>query len=124
MKEDIMSKEDINKLVQAFYAKVKEDDSIGYFFTDAIKVNWINHSMKMSDFLENVLFYTGEYNGDPLNSHKEFHKRFPTNVNHFNRWKVLFNETLDEHFKGANTEKLRTHALSIADIMVQNINKF
>lgn len=124
MKEDILSKEDIDLLVHNFYEKVKVDDSIGYFFTDVIKINWNNHSTKMSDFLENVLFYTGEYNGDPLNSHKEFHKRYPTNVNHFNRWKVLFNETLDELFKGENTERLRAHAMSIADIMVQNINKY
>lgn len=124
MKGDILTKEDIDTLVFHFYEKVKVDDSIGFFFSEVIKINWNNHSSKMSDFLENVLFYTGEYNGDPLNSHKEFHKRFPTNINHFNRWKVLFNQTMDEHFKGANTEKLRSHVMSIADIMVQNIDKF
>lgn len=124
MKEDISSRKDIELLVQKFYEKVKDDDQIGFFFSDVIKVNWERHAKKMSDFWENVLFYTGDYNGDPLNAHKEFHKRRPTTPAHFERWNDLFDATLEELFSGKNTLKIREHAIAISDIMVSNIDKF
>lgn len=124
MKEDITTKNDIEKVVHYFYEKVKKDDLIGHFFNESMIINWKRHIDKMNEFWENVLFYTGEYNGDPLNTHKEFHKRFPTNPQHFERWKILFDDTLNELFEGPNTEKMRAHAKAIADVMVQNIDKY
>ncbi|HRO76973.1 MAG TPA: group III truncated hemoglobin [Crocinitomicaceae bacterium] len=124
MKTDITTKADIDKIVFHFYEKVKVDEKIGYFFSDVMKLNWEKHTQKMSNFWENVLFYTGDYSGDPLNAHKEFHKHFPTTKGHFERWKELFNETLDEYFEGKNTEKIKEHASAIADVMVKNIDRF
>ena len=40
MKTDIRNRKDIEKLVNAFYEKVKTDEVIGYLFTDVAKVNW------------------------------------------------------------------------------------
>ena len=40
MKTDIRNRKDIEKLVNAFYDKVKKDDTIGYLFNDVAKVNW------------------------------------------------------------------------------------
>ena len=52
MKTDIKNRADIEKLVNVFYGKVKEDAAISYFFNDVAKVNWDNHLSKMCDFFE------------------------------------------------------------------------
>ena len=74
MKPDITGKKDIVIIMQFFYEKAKADKVIGHFFTDVVEVNWEKHIPTMSAFWENVLFYTGEYDGNPLDAHKKIHK--------------------------------------------------
>ena len=66
MKTDIRNRKDIEKLINAFYDKVKVDEVIGYFFNDVAKVNWEIHLPKMYDFWENILFYTANFEGNPM----------------------------------------------------------
>ncbi|TXI31567.1 MAG: group III truncated hemoglobin [Niabella sp.] len=66
MKKDITNRYDIEKVVNLFYEKVKTDKLIGHFFTEVVKVNWRIHLPKMVSFWENVLLYSGNYEGSPL----------------------------------------------------------
>ena len=61
MKKDISNNKDIEKLVNLFYEKVKKDTTIAPFFLDDF--DWDKHLKIMYKFWENVLFYTGNYNG-------------------------------------------------------------
>ena len=49
-KKDILSRADIELLVNRFYDKVKEDAILGYLFNDVAKTNWQVHLPKMYDF--------------------------------------------------------------------------
>ena len=40
MKKDIESKDDIRLLINRFYEKVRIDETIGYFFSEVIPVNF------------------------------------------------------------------------------------
>ena len=100
MKTDIRNRKDIEKLVNAFYDKVKKDDTIGYLFNDIAKVNWELHLPKMYDFWENILFYSGNYSGSPMVVHKELHQKSTMNQNHFQHWNDLFSQTVDSLFEG------------------------
>lgn len=117
MKKDIQNRKDIEKLVNAFYEKVKKDDVIAYLFNEVAKVNWEKHLPVMYDFWENVLFYTGSYSGNPMDKHESLHRKSKMNTQHFDRWNKLFNETVDEYFEGYNSELVKQRAKSIATVM-------
>ena len=117
MKKDIKTREDIELLVTTFYDKVKPDPVIGHIFTSVFKVNWDKHLPLMFDFWENALFYTGAYLGNPMESHRRLHSIFPLSEEHFNRWIVLFTETVDQLFEGEKALLAKQRALSIATVM-------
>ncbi|MFY9465718.1 MAG: group III truncated hemoglobin, partial [Sediminibacterium sp.] len=98
-RKDITKRVDIEMLVKSFYDKVNADPLLGPIFT---KVNWEKHLPLMSDFWENLLLYTGSYQGNPMDLHKHLHKVMNLQPEHFQHWNKLFIATVDENFKGAN----------------------
>jgi hemoglobin len=117
-KPDIKNRSDIEKLVNVFYDKIKTDAKIGYLFTEVAKVNWEKHLPKMYDFWENILFSTGNYNGNPMGKHKELHQKSEMNQGHFQHWNALFDETVDALFSGIKAEEIKERARNIAMAMM------
>lgn len=113
-KKDIANKQDLEIIVNHFYEKVKQDDLIAIMFEH---VNWDTHLPLMYDFWDNVLFYTGNYTGNPMAKHMMANDRFQMTKNHFDRWLMLFDKTVDELFSGKNAALLKERARSIATIM-------
>ena len=71
----------------------------------------------MFNFWENVLFYTGNYEGNPMNIHQHLNRVVPLSKQHFERWVLLFNETVDELFEGNKAFFVKQRAISIAVVM-------
>ena len=117
MKKDIENRKDIELLITTFYEKVKADSTIGYIFNDIAKVHWEKHLPIMFDFWENVLFYTGVYNGNPMIIHQHLNRVVPLTRAHFKQWEKLFTATVDELFDGANSLLAKQRALSISTVM-------
>ncbi len=117
MKNDITNRADIELLINGFYNKVKKDPLIGFFFSEIVPVNWEAHLPIMYGFWENVLFYTGTYEGNPMALHKNIHQKCPMKMEHFQRWTSLFIETVDELFDGDKAELAKQRAISIATVM-------
>lgn len=124
MKKDILNRADIEMLVNAFYRKVLADKLLGFIFQDVAKVNWLNHLPVMYDFWENVIFYTGSYEGNPLHLHKHLHHITPLERSHFDRWNKLFLSTVDGLFEGPNAELIKERALNISDIMRNQLMEY
>ena len=118
MKTDIRNRKDIEKLINAFYEKVKADDVIGYFFNDVAKVNWEIHLPKMYNFWENILFYTANFEGNPMVVHKELNEKSPMTKAHFVRWNELFTTTVDKLFEGKKADEIKNRALNISYAMM------
>lgn len=121
MKRDLSKKADIEKVIHLFYDKVQKDEVIGPFFTEIFQIDWETHSQKMCCFWESVIFYTGEYEGNPLDTHRRIHQQHPTKAEHFNRWLELFAKAVDTLFAGPNAEKMKRHSKAIATVMQQKI---
>ncbi len=117
MKQDIIKRDDIEKLINAFYERVMKDELISYFFTKVVEVNWQKHLPVMYDFWENVVFHTGNYEGNPMAIHQNINKMSPMKMEHFQRWILLFNQTVDELYEGQNAENIKQRAMSIATVM-------
>jgi hemoglobin len=117
MKRDIENREDIRLLIDSFYAKVRGDGVIGYFFNEVAKVDWEHHLPVMYDFWEGILFQKTGYAGNPMVVHTLLNQKSPLRKEHFDRWKQLFLETIGEHFEGEKADLAAQRALSISNLM-------
>ena len=113
-KKDITGRADIELLINEFYATVKTDPVIGHFFSEVVQVKWQQHLPVMFDFWENILFYSGGYNGNPMAVHKHLHSLFPLKKSDFDHWLTLFRTAAHRNFEGPNTELIVQRASSIA----------
>lgn len=118
MEKDIESRQDIELLVNTFYGKVKEDNLIGYIFQDVAKVNWDLHLPKMYDFWETILFGQKGFKGNPMEVHFKLNMIHPLEAEHFDRWKELFNNVVNELFSGPFATLAKQKAESIAGLML------
>lgn len=123
MKKDILNKKDIEKLVILFVEKIKKEKEINLFFTEVAHVDWEKHQQVMCRFWENVLFYTGSYNGNPMQKHLDINSKHNISANHFTQWISLFNKSIDELFVGENAEILKQRAQNISTVMQVKILK-
>ena len=114
---DIRNRSDIELLVDEFYLKVVEDDSIGHFFNEVVKVNWAKHKPIMYDFWETMILGNMIYQGNPMLRHMELTKKEPLQKEHFDRWMELWNETVIEFFSGKNADEAVVRAKNIALLM-------
>lgn len=117
MKTDIIHRNDIEKLVNSFYEKVKINPDIGFFFSDVVKVNWGKHLPVMYNFWENIVFHTDNFSGNPMEKHRKVHQIYPMKKEHFKVWEQLFTQTVDELYEGKNAEFIKDKAISISSIL-------
>ena len=114
MKRDIETTDDIKTLINAFYEKVKADETIGYIFSDVANVDWDHHLPKMYAFWEFLLLGKDTYAGNPMAVHQELHQKTPLKEFHFDAWLKLFQETVDELFAGRVAEDAKSRSQLIA----------
>lgn len=111
---DITSADDIKLLIDSFYAKVKQDDVIGYIFNDVANVDWDHHLPRMYAFWEFLLLGQDTYRGNPFDAHRKLNEKVQLNEEHFARWIELFTESVDTNFSGLNAEEAKNKARLIA----------
>lgn len=110
--KDIENLNDIKKLVDVFYGKVRKDDLIGPIFNDRIQNHWAEHLSKLYSFWQSVLLGEQTYTGFAFPPHAEL----PINKEHFDRWLSLFTQTVDNLFVGATADEAKSRAYKIADV--------
>lgn len=115
---DISSKTDIELVINAFYEKVKKDALLSVYFEHT---NWKKHIPVMVIFWENILFFSGDYSGNPMAKHKHIHHKNPLSKKHFNRWLSLFTATVNENFEGPNANLAIQRAESIAQVILSKL---
>jgi hemoglobin len=113
----------IELLVNTFYTKVKVDPVIGDIFNNAENFSWEKHIPIMINFWETLLLDTASYRGNTMAKHLELNKRHPLNTAHFDRWKKLFFETLDELFEGPNIAVAKKKAEAMSALMQFKISE-
>ncbi len=123
MRQDIISRTDIEFFVDHFYTKAKQDTLIGFIFTELIPIDWEIHIPLICDFWETMIFNNGKYTRNPLMVHMKINEKTPLQPEHFERWLVLFNNTIDQHFEGKNAMLIKTRALSMANVMQIKIHQ-
>lgn len=110
--KEIINIEDIKKLVDNFYAKVREDDILASIFNKIIGDRWSEHLEKMYRFWQTVLLNEHTYYGSPFAPHA----KLPVGKEHFQRWISLFFETVDENFEGEKAKEAKWRAEKMAQM--------
>ena len=112
----------IERLVNAFYAKVVKDDLLGFIFNDIARTNWDTHFPKMYAFWETVIFGTGNFVGNPMAAHAKLVPLTTMGRPQFERWLALFEQTVDELFAGPKAEHIKSCASDMANVIHARIN--
>jgi hemoglobin len=114
---DISCRGDIEALVNRFYEQVRADDVIGFIFTEVIAMDWQHHIPVIVDFWETILLDNIVYKKNAMEVHYAINKKVLLQKEHFDRWILLFNSTVDEMYSGVKATLAKTRAASIAAVM-------
>mgnify|MGYP001030818590 FL=1 len=118
--KEIISLEEVKLLVDLFYGKVRKDPLLADIFNEVIQDNWPNHLEKMYRFWQTVLLKEHTYQGSPFAPHA----KLPVDAKHFDRWKQLFFETIDENFSGDKAAEAKFRATKMAEMFQLKIEYF
>ena len=121
MKKDLENKADIEVLINSFYDKVRADDMIGFIFDEIIGNDWSHHLPVMYDFWNMVLFSKAGYAGNPTRKHVELDKKIQLKKEHFDRWLVLWNETVDGLYAGEHADLAKNRASLMANLISMKV---
>lgn len=119
-KNDILEIEDIKQLVDAFYDRVRKDELLSQIFNERIEDRWPAHLEKMYRFWQTVLLDEHTYYGAPFPPHATL----KVDAVHFQRWLVLFRETVDELFIGQKAEEAKWRGQKMAQMFEIKINQY
>jgi hemoglobin len=81
---------DLQRLVDAFYARVRGDALLGPVFEAAVG-DWPEHLQKLGSFWSSVMRTTGRYKGSPMGAHLRHAASIRPEM--FDRWLALWRET-------------------------------
>lgn len=117
--KDITGIADIKLFVNEFYNKVRKDDLLGPVFSEKITGDWQPHLNKMYAFWNAALFAEPGYKGNPFAKHAPLKIGSP----HFERWLVLFADTIDGNFIGPMAADAKKRAGLMADIFLVKLER-
>ena len=100
----------IDRLVRAFYGKVRLDPALGPIFNERV-VDWEHHFRQLGAFWSSVTLGSGAYAGSPMQKHVGL----PVDGRHFDRWLRLFAETAMETCPPAAARLFLERAIRIAE---------
>ncbi len=115
--QDIQTLDDIKKLVDYFYEKVRQDELLAPVFHARIQNGWPEHLERMYAFWQTVLLHKQAYHGSPFPPHM----RLPISQSHFERWLALFSLTIDALFEGENANSAKSKAAKMSEMFQSKI---
>lgn len=117
MKRDIEHQDDIVKLVDTFYERVRANALLAPIFEERIGQRWPEHLEKMYRFWQTILFDEHTYSGRPFAPHADL----DVQEGHFREWVSLFTATVDELFAGPRADEARSRGTLMAAIFHSKI---
>ncbi len=98
-------------MVDAFYARVRRDETLGPLFEDAVH-DWSAHLDRLSDFWSSMMLGSGAYKGNPFGRHLRHASRMDPAM--FDRWLALWRETTEAMLPPADAAVAQEKAARIA----------
>lgn len=99
--KEIKNREDVFKLVNAFYAKIRKDELLGPIFNKHIpEDHWPKHIEHITDFWMGRLFGVIAFKGNPAEKHRQVDEGqgYQIKKSHFDHWVNLWTETVTKQY--------------------------
>jgi hemoglobin len=114
-KRDIETVQDIEILVDCFYQQVREDELLGPVFQKIIPTEeeWGQHLETMNKLWKTVLYSKSAYRGNPFPRHIDLE----IGSKHFDRWLVLFGQTVDNNFSGNQADGIKKRSRIMRELV-------
>jgi hemoglobin len=101
-------RDDIARLVDRFYERVRTDAVLGRVFNPAVH-DWPEHKRLLTSFWASVVLREGSYRGNPMAAHRPH----PIESVHFDHWLALWQEVAHEVLPAAQAVLFVDHATRI-----------
>ena len=117
-----ISEELIATLVDTFYMRVRQDETLGPVFARAIGSEWEPHLKRMRAFWSSLLLSSGRYKGNPMLKHLMLLPRI--GQQHFERWLNLWRETAADVLPPQTAAVFVNRAEIIAERLLSSVDQF
>lgn len=116
---DILTQQDLARLINSFYVRVRADALLGPVFAARIPAGqWPIHFDTMTRFWTAALLaQPAGYRGNPAAKHLFL----PIEAAHFVRWLTLFGQTVDEQFAGPRASEIKLRARKMGELFQMKI---
>lgn len=114
----------IDRLVDAFYARVLVDPTLAPVFTEVARIDLDHHLPTIKAFWRKMLLGHSDYARNMVARHAAVHTHLPLGPRHFDRWLALFTRTVDDHFAGPGAERTKLLARRIAANLERNLDAY
>lgn len=118
---DLDTRRKVHDVVVAFYREVVFDDLLSPVFGEVAEVDWGVHIPKLIDYWCQVLLGERGYNGYILGPHQAVHALVPFHAELFDRWYLLWADSIDARWAGPHAERAKTHAARIAHVLARKL---
>ncbi|MBO9694831.1 MAG: group III truncated hemoglobin [Sphingopyxis sp.] len=111
-RDDQIDEAALERLIPAFYARVRADADIGPLFNAAVH-DWPEHLEKLVAFWSSVMLTAGRYKGSPVAGHLKHREAITPAM--FDRWLAIWAGTTNELLAPDAAKALQAKAASIAE---------
>lgn len=111
-RDDQIDEAALERLIPAFYARVRADADIGPLFNAAVH-DWAEHLEKLVAFWSSVMLTTGRYKGSPVAEHLKHREAITPAM--FDRWLAIWAETTTDLLAPVAAAALQAKAARIAE---------
>jgi hemoglobin len=111
---DIETREDIERFVKLFYARLLKDERLAAIFIEVAKVDLNKHLPLISDYWEKLLLGATGYKRHTMNIHRAVHSKRKLAAKDFERWLGHFHSAMDAMFSGSRADRAKQIAAQIA----------
>ena len=108
----MIADEDLERLVDRFYAKVRRNELIGPLFNSAVH-DWQEHLVKLGAFWSSVMNCSGRYKGSPMAAHLRHVASIEPRM--FERWIALWKVAAREELAADQAESVIAKAERISE---------
>ena len=121
--ESVLNKENIRRLVDTFYPKILKDEIVSPFFIEKIgddikSQKWQEHLELIANFWASMAGLEESYFGNPLFPHLNMQG---ISREAFQRWILLFHQTLDEIYTDETGRFFKERSMTIANNFMRKI---
>lgn len=114
VRPDLDSRENIERFVDLFYARMLGDAVLAPIFVDVAGIDLDVHLPHIKDYWCKLLLGESGYQRHTMNIHRALHGKRELGREDFERWLAFFTATVDDHYAGPGAERAKRVAAAIA----------